>query len=138
MSITLKEKRGKTRISLNMPVDLKRLDFFTHETDETEEEGAVAEDISPNGVFIATKYQDHYPEGSDIEVVLTFPAAQVDGVNTNHATVTIKGEVVWAGHKVLEEERRRVGGIGVRFKGMDSETLEQVFALYERLHAKLV
>jgi len=141
----MKEKRGTARIALNMPVDLKRLDFFTSENNnpdgsqkiELYDEVATAEDLSPDGIFIATKHQTNYPEGSDIEVVLTFPSREVDGAKTNHATVTIKGEVMWSGYKVVEEERRRVSGIGVRFKGMDSETLEQVFALYERLHSKL-
>jgi Tfp pilus assembly protein PilZ len=130
------EKRGRTRIALHMPVDLKRLDFFSNDANTLEPVDAIAEDMSPEGLFIAT--QDSFDEGSEIEIILNFAATDTDGVKTHNASVTIHGEVMWNGFKVVEEKRRRVRGIGVRFKGMDSETLEQIFALYERLHSRLI
>lgn len=124
MSPTGKEKRSKARLALDMPVDLKRLDVF---------EVASIGDLSPQGVFIATQQQ--YPPGTEIELQLTFPPANTGSATPGaDATVTIKGEVVWAGDKLLEEERRKIRGIGVRFKDMDAETLEQVLTLYERLN----
>lgn len=121
------DKRHTPRIALNMPVDLKRLDIF-----EMAESASIG-DLTPEGVFIATK--KGFNPGTEIEISLTFPG---DESSSKNATVTLKGEVVWSGAKLIEEERRKIDGIGVRFKEMDAETIEQVLSLYERLNTKMI
>jgi Tfp pilus assembly protein PilZ len=126
MTKSLKEKRHTNRLTLNMPVDLKRLELFEMS------EAASLEDISPEGVFIATKQT--FKNGAEIELSLTFPNENPDTADfQKNVTVNLKAEVVWCGAKLLEDERRKIDGIGVRFKQMDAETLEQVLSLYERL-----
>ena len=104
-----------------MPVDLGKLDLIKH--------GSIG-DLSPEGVFIAT--EDSFEKGDRLEIHLKFPRP---GEQT--AEVSIKGKVMWTGQKIMEDTREIVSGIGVRFIDLDSETLEQVMSLYERIGTQL-
>jgi hypothetical protein len=58
------EKRQRVRLSLNMPVDLRRINLV-------DLEHATLGDITPEGVFIATAQK--ISPGTEIELALSFP-----------------------------------------------------------------
>ena len=87
------EKRKVPRISLSLPVDLKRLDTL---------EATSTDDFTPEGVFIATREQ--LEPGTKIELAFKFPPADP---NLKVAEILLEGEVVWSGEKLSETRKHR-------------------------------
>ena len=128
MSQSPSEKRQRVRLSLNKPVDLRRINLV-------ELEHATLGDLTPEGVFIATPQK--LTPGTEVELDLSFPNAHQGRAGGPPATVTLRGVVAWCGDKVMEGERRRLHGIGVKLTEMNAETFQMVVALYERLQSNV-